>query len=356
MIWIFHLAIITMLLLISKKIKKQKFFFYSSFLYSIFIFGQRWMTGTDYPNYLRYYLTDFQVSEPGYYYLQKILAENNLDFGLLIFIILFITLFNNYRFILQIDKNVEIILFLYLISEIFFAQMSQIRQFIAISFFLNSFFHAYENKMFKSIGNIIIGALFHDSIIFLFPFIFIRPYINRINGLYLLVVSAVLPLIDLSPVLNLEIFSRYSGYLDSVYNVELSFFHYFRFYIIIGLFILYLWNIKTFKKNNIEKMLMNAVILYFLIYGLSFQFALFLRVSNYFKIFEIVFLVYYFDRIAHYSKPIVKTVVVGLCFGIYLGTSITDPYRISDYQFRSLRITNDITWSQYQQEANRFWN
>ena len=125
MIWIFHLTIITMLLLISKKIKKQKFFFYSSFLYSIFIFGQRWMTGTDYPNYLRYYLTDFQVSEPGYYYLQKILAENNLDFGLLIFIILFITLFNNYRFILQIDKNVEIILFLYLISEIFFAQMSK---------------------------------------------------------------------------------------------------------------------------------------------------------------------------------------------------------------------------------------
>ena len=207
MIWIFHVVIITMLLLISKKIKRQKFFIYSSFLYSIFIFGQRWMTGTDYPNYLRYYLTDFQVSESGYYYLQKILADNNLDFGLLIFIILFITLFNNYRFILRLNKNVEVILFLYLLSEIFFAQMSQIRQFIAISFFLNSFYYAYENKMFKSIGNIIIGALFHDSIIFLFPFLFIRPYINRINGLYLLIVSAVLPLIDLSPVLNLEIFS-----------------------------------------------------------------------------------------------------------------------------------------------------
>lgn len=356
MIWIFHLGLLTFLLLISKKMNNKRFFYSSSFIYTILIFGQRWMTGTDYPNYLRYYLTDFQVSEPGYYFLQDFLASNNLDFGILIFIILFITMFNNYRFLIKIPKYTDIIIYLYLLSELFFAQMSQIRQFIAISFFINSFFYAYENKIGRSFLNVVFGALFHNSIFFLVPFILIQPKLDRIKSLYLLLVSAVLPLVNLSPLLNLSVFSRYSSYLVSRYNVELSLFHYFRFYIIILIVFVFLWNVDRLKKNKVEKMILNAIIFYFLMYGLSFQFALFLRVSNYFKIFEIVFLVYYFDRIAHYSKPIVKTVVVGLYFGIYLGTSITDPYRISDYQFRSLRITNDITWNQYQQEANRFWN
>src|SRR5699024_5082993 len=106
----------------------------SSFIYALFIFGQRWMTGTDFPNYLRYYLTGFQVREPIYKFIQNFLAEHNLYFGLLIFIVFAITLFNNYRFMVRIDRNVVLIIYIYLLSEIFFAQLSQVRQFIAISF------------------------------------------------------------------------------------------------------------------------------------------------------------------------------------------------------------------------------
>ena len=91
MIWLYHFIIVTLLLTISKVIKNDKFFIATSFWYALFIFGQRWMTGTDFPHYLRYTLVDFQVRDPIYRFLQTFIMEQGLYFGLLIFFIFALT-------------------------------------------------------------------------------------------------------------------------------------------------------------------------------------------------------------------------------------------------------------------------
>jgi len=354
MIWIFHFTVISLLLLITVKTKKEDFFVKSSFIYALFIFGQRWMTGTDFPWYLRYTIIDFTVPEPIYDMLQQIIIDFDLYFGLLIFVILFITLFNNYRFILKIDRHVVLIIYIYLISEIFFAQMSQLRQFVAISFFLNSYFYAYQDKYLKSGLNILLGLGFHTSIIFMIPFLFIQFNLNRIKTLYLLVLSSVLPLIDISMILRIPIFSRYSHYLGSVHDTNLSVFHYFKFYILLAVLLVFAWYIKEYKLKPIDQMILNGIVLNMLFYGLSFQLGPMIRVSFYFKIFELIFLVYFHKELYHFSRLILKQLILILFISIYAGVGLTDPYNITRYEFRPLRLREPKTEQQLYHEINTF--
>src|SRR5699024_2819145 len=138
------------------------------------------------PYYLRYVLIDFKVNEPIYDTLQQFITDYNLYFGLLIFTILFITLLNNYRFIIKVDRNVIFILYFYLLSEILFAQMSQLRQFVAVSFFLNRLYYSHLKKYLARIVNIMIRIGMHTSNTFMTPFLFVRIHINRIKILYFL--------------------------------------------------------------------------------------------------------------------------------------------------------------------------
>lgn len=356
MIWLFHISMITILLIVAKLFQKDKFFIYSSFIYAIIIFGQRWMTGTDFPYYLRYYLTDFDGVEPGYYLIQKILTEGNLYFGLLIFIVFTLTLYNNYRFIIKIDKHTELMIFLFLVSEIFFAQMSQIRQFIAVSFFMNSYFYAFHKDYLKSALGVVGGLLFHTSILFLVPFLFIRLKLDKVKTLYLLIFSGVLPLLDLTLILRLPIFSRYSHYIGGQFDVDLSIFHYFRFYILLAVVLYFLWTIDRVGKSRVEQMILNGLVFNFLLYGMSFQFGLFLRVSMYFKVFELVFLAYYYRQTKFISNFIAVSTVSLLFIGIYGGLALTDPYDISDYQFRPLQVFENRSEGQLRAEIDEFVN
>lgn len=354
MIWIFHFIVVTLLLLIAIKIKKEDFFIKTSFLYGLFVFGQRWMTGTDFKNYLRYYLTDFQVPEPLYRGLQNFLASNNLYFGLLIFIVFAITTFNNYRFILRIDRNVMLMLYLYLLSEIYFAQMSQIRQFVAISFFINAYFNVYEKKWGKSLVNVVLGLSFHTSIVFLVPFLFIQFNVTRVKALYVLLLAAVLPLLDITRILELPVFSRYSHYIESRYNVNLSSFHLLKFYALLFIIFIFIWNIKKYSDKSVEQMILNGVLLSLIFYSLSFQFAPMIRINSYLKIFEFVFIGYYIKDVKNYSKIIVKLAAIGFFMIVYLGLIATDPYLTARYKFRHIRIYDERSNTELYEEAKNF--
>jgi len=356
MIWIFHLAVITILLLIYLYRENESFFVKSTFVYALFIFGQRWMTGTDFPWYLKWYLVNHQPNEPLYRILQNFVQSNNLYFGLLIFFVFLITLINNYRFFLKIDRNVVWIIYLYLISEIFFAQLSQLRQFVAISFFLNAYFQSYYGSKVKSLINILLGAAFHTSVLFLIPVLFVKIKLDRFKLLYLLLLSAILPLIDVTIFLRLPLFNRYAHYLGSRFDVGLSGFHYLKFYALLGILFIFAWYIESYGKNKVENMILNGIILNMLLYGLSFQFALMIRVSSYFKVFEFIFLAYYFKELAHFAKPVVKTLVLIFFIGIYTGLAITDPYDVTRYEFRALRIRDERTDTELRYEVDTFYD
>src|SRR5699024_1073529 len=143
-------------------------------------------------------------------------------------------------------------------------------------------------------------AGFHTSIIFLIPLLFIRLNITRIKAIYLLIVAAVLPFLDVTLLLRLPFFSRYAHYIVSRFNVNLIVFHLFKFYILLFIVFIFIWNLKKYRKNPVDQMILNGILFGMLIYALSFQFAPMIRINSFFKIFEFVFLVYYLGEVNYF--------------------------------------------------------
>src|SRR5699024_11002464 len=104
----------------------------------------------------------------------------------------------------------------------------------------------------------------------------------------------------------------------------------------------------------IDQMILNGIIFSMLIYSLSFQFAPMIRINSFFKVFEFIFLVYYLNEIDNFSQIVKKTVVISLFIVTYLGSMITDPYNITPYQFRHLRLREDKTTEQLRNEINNY--
>ncbi|QTJ41591.1 EpsG family protein [Dolosigranulum pigrum] len=356
MIWIAHIFFLSILLIIARYFKNEKIFIYSSFIYILFVYGQRWLSGTDFPNYLLYYLTSFtRRTEFLYFGLQELLATHNIYFGLFIFLILFIIMHNYYSFFKKIDKQVVMMIALFLFSEIFVAQLSQLRQYVAVSFFTLAFYYMFQQKYFKTVIHIILAAGFHMSAIFMSIFLFLKMQISRKVALILVGISLMLPLINIQFIFNLSIFSRYASYLDSVYNVGLSPFHLAKFYGLALVALYYILKIDKFNETTIERMILNGMLLNILLYGMSFQFALLIRVSAYFKVFEIVFLVYYADRLKGTSTRLIQTVVVLFFLGIFGGIILTDPYDIYPYEFEPLRLFEKRPKPVVRREVDRFY-
>src|SRR5699024_5458001 len=160
---------------------------------------------------------------------------------------------------------------------------------------------------------------------------------------YLLIVSAVLPLLDVTLLLELPFFSRYAHYVESRYNVNLSTFHLLKFYVLLTIIFIFMWNLKKYRKTPVDQMILNGILFGMLIYALSFQFAPMIRINAFFKVFEFIFLVYYLGEVNHFSKIIKKTVVISLFLITYLGVIITDSFNITPYQIRHLRLYEDNT-------------
>ncbi|QTJ36430.1 EpsG family protein [Dolosigranulum pigrum] len=356
MIWVAHIFFLSILLILTKYLKKDFIFINGSFIFILFVYGQRWLSGTDFPNYLLYYLTSFtRWAEFLYFGLQETFVAYNIYFGLFIFLILFIIMYNYYSFFKKIDKQVVVMIALFLCSEIFVAQLSQLRQYVAVSFFTVAFYYMFQQKYFKTVIHIILAAGFHMSAIFMSIFLFLKMKISRKMALILVGISLMLPLINIQFIFNLSIFSRYASYLDSIFNVGLSPFHLAKFYGLALIILYYILKIDKFNQTTIERMVLNGMLLNILLYGMSFQFALLIRVSAYFKVFEIAFLVYYADRLKGTSTRFIQTVVVLFFLGIFGGVVWTDPYDIYPYEFEPLRLFEERSNGVIRREVDRFY-
>ena len=109
--------------------------------YLTILFGQRWMVGEDYPGYVLYYDIQFTGFAPTFYLIQNYFSDNGISFILFMSLMLLVILVNFFLFIKFVFPKEYVIFFLiFAISEIFFQQLSQVRQFVAISIFLVSFY------------------------------------------------------------------------------------------------------------------------------------------------------------------------------------------------------------------------
>lgn len=356
MIWGIHFCIVTFLLVFFKLIKKEKYYIKCIFIYSIFTFGQRWMTGEDFPGYLLYYITNFKVNEIGYKFLQDILTKNNIYFGNLIFIVYFLTLYNNFRFIKRCDRNQNLIIYLYCFTESYFAQMSQIRQWLAISFFINSLYYLYcEKGRIKQFINFILGMMFHKSIILMLPFSLFIVNLKKKHYFYLVLLMFMFPFINISIFLRKLTFVSYTHYLDSLYNQSLSWSHFLRYYYSLILTVIFIYCIKLKKINKFHLLILNGQILNLALYGLSFKFAPFMRMSYYFKIFEIVFLFTFLEKLIFFNKKMVKKLIILSTLIFYLFIALKDPYNITRYELRKLKFKENKSDESLREEIKNFY-
>ncbi|MGI2327655.1 EpsG family protein [Planococcus sp. YIM B11945] len=354
MIWLMHFIIVASLFLLSKKVGNKNFYTISIFIYITFIFGQRWMTGEDFPGYLLYYLINFQGTEYGYDLIQEFFVSNKLYFGLLVFLIYLITQINFFNLFRKFEQK-DLLIFLYCLMEIFFMEMSQIRQWLAISFFVNSFYYIYTNKKIKAIIFLLIGASFHSSILFLIPFLIFKPKLKLNIYLFMFSICLILPFINIKLFLGPFEDVFYSNYFDSVYDVKLGFSHSIRYYTILFLTLFYLYRIKIDLKRHLSYQIINGHLLYFILYGLSFYFAPFMRLSYFFKVYEIFFLIYFIPYITVINKTLIKRLVVCITLSLYLVISILDPYNITRYEFRMLQLHENKSKTELFSEIELFY-
>ena len=282
----------------------DKFLFLALLMISLVV-GLRFDVGVDWQGYV----TDFeflayssqsisfqqQPYELGYYLLS--ILSINLGFGypFLFFTVAFISWFNIFQS-LELKILPLFILFLFF-DEHFFWSMNGARQFMAISFFLMAFRLYISEKYVLAISIILLGSLFHKSILLILPFLFI-PYKRLFNQSIFLIIYSISFLIFLNEINFIDsvikmiysVFdsfgSRYLRYLenDKVSIVNQATFGigaYFKF--IINFFIL----LMSSELLKIKPKLKPYLVLFFLgivIFNLFYQYQLFMRFNAYFLI------------------------------------------------------------------------
>lgn len=329
MFWLVYFIVFSVFLYLSKRFTNAHILL---LLIMLFFLGQRWMTGEDFPGYLLYYLIDFQGVDFSFFALQKIFKGLGLSFSMFVFFLYAITLFTTYKFINKF-KYASVIFVVFSITELAFIQLSQLKQSLAIPFLLFSFYFFYIKKVKFAWLFYLIAASTHVAAIVLLPLLLITyPLKRRLIKIFLLIICF-LPFINITQLIPVSFFFKFGHYLDGEYNQALSLFHYLKLYgVMLIFYILCVSNSESsISKNNFA---ITGMLIYLTLYALSFQFAPFMRLSYFFRIFEVIALVSLaFDSSYRRSFGYYVLPFYSLSF---LVIALLDPYNVSRYEFQLL--------------------
>lgn len=340
---IYYLIFLTILYLISKISSKNFSYIYA--LFSIFIFGQRWGSGTDFHGYLGYYLSNYQ-REYLYTYLQELVIKYDLYFGLLIFITYSITIILFIYFINKITKNSNDIVYIFFLSEIHFALTSQIRNWVAVSIYLCAYYlYKLRTKKVLSMCLLLLGYGFHKSIFYVIPLILFKIKLTNKLKISVLFISGILSVIDFKVILKFFINFHYINYLNSEYNQSLSWINKIKFLILLFLYIVYFVLEKRKKeKNEEDKFIEEGAYIYLITYAISLNMGMFLRISHYFKVFELLYLF----NIVDYTRVKRLKIIPSIYIFVYLmGSLMFNAYGYKRYEFKKIRIYRDTPKEKY---------
>jgi len=204
-----------------------KGFYALTILVLVFFGGLRNRTvGTDSNNYAEIYKTFAGVGffqeanstlEIGFQYLMKfthLISDSYTAMFLFIsflFVIVFIILIKKFSY------NNSISLFVFITLGKYMIYFNAARQSLAVAFFTISIYYIYRKKIFPFLVLVMIGSLFHKSILILLPFYYLLNIkYNLRNFIWILIVSSVVFVVGGKLMLDLQSTSleKYSGYID----------------------------------------------------------------------------------------------------------------------------------------------
>lgn len=341
-----YFFIITLIFLISKYSKKDLTLLY--IVVSSYVFGQRWGSGTDFPGYYNYYLTNFK-REYLYTYLQEFIIKKDLNFGIIIFITYLITIILFVNFFKKITKNYNEITYLFLLSEIHFAMQSQIRNWLAIGFFINGYYYLkIENRKKLSFLLILLGLGFHKSIIFILAILLVKISFQNFLKIrkMLLAIILILVFVDIKIILKLFPNFHYYGYIMSKFGESLSIVSKLKFISLYFIYILYItYEKKDIEKTREDKFIEMGAYIYLILSSISLNMGMFIRISYYFKVFELL----YIFNILQYTKLRKLKIIPTTYFVLYLlGCLFTGSFGYKKYQFKPLKLYKDIKLGEYE--------
>lgn len=166
--------------------------------------------------------------EIGYYLLNKIVAYFTNDYVWVLFWASILTFTVTFTAIYRFSNMLTLSLIMIFLSGFYFDATNIVRQEIATAFFLYSYIYIKNQKLIKFLICIMIGAFFHQSILFLIPLYFLnRVKIN--NKVWILITFAIYIFRNQinywinNFVINGEMYHKYANYLNISISPELSY-------------------------------------------------------------------------------------------------------------------------------------
>jgi hypothetical protein len=335
------------------KIQLQQFL---ALLLLAFIIGFRYEVGVDWFGYKTYFesiknnpsLTiNDQMMEPGFYYINKVIANWGLSYEWMFFAIAFLSWLFYFKsvppFILPL------FIFFLFVDEYFFWGMNGVRQFAAMSIWLFSIRFIVNKKILKYIFLILLASIFHRSVLILFPFYFL-PQIKNYKKYLMISIFFISILFGTSKTFislieeftlwlgqYFDFIGTYSNYISSDYftiNTEIEGGLGYIFKIIVNLSIFILGGSVVKKKPELSI----YFILFFIgaiIFNLSYNVQILGRFNNYFLIFRpvvISFIIWYYWKIPNYRLIIITFCSLYLILflrAIYSSSNMCSPYQFS---------------------------
>jgi hypothetical protein len=321
------------------------------FLFLTIILGIQHEVGTDYHSYINKFKSSVYLSydevhlEFALYYIFKFLNVLGFSYRALFIVTAFIEFIFIYLFLKRENLTNNWLFFLgfFSLSNIYFQSFNLIPQMIAVSIFLFSIRFIEERKFILYSLTILLGFLFHKSIILLLPIYFIYnirlsliPRLIYFISLFIVAVNDFVIKIIFWILSKVKIFN-YNAYLNHKANT----FQNVEFGLGVGIAILIIVIsvlIVNQKKLSPKRCFyVNLSYLYFFIHYATINYMTFHRMSLYFSIFYIFLIYEVFISLKKYSKEVAGIYIFGIIG--YLGINLLKSLLLNPY---AERIYNSV--------------
>jgi transmembrane protein EpsG len=258
----------------------------------------RYNVGTDYVNYYHLFLYKdgmFEYKEWGYTNLVNLLSGLGFNPQIMFFLFSLVTIllfYKSFKYFFKENDSLFMLATLLFIPLFYFYTLNGIRQSLAVAIFFYSIRFIIDKSYFKYFLLIVIAMLFHKSAIVLIPLYFfstIKLTKYKLIVIYLVIVFLLLfnPLIYIVDIYVQNKLPLYFYFNDEFFSQGVSGFG--KVIAIINVFLVLLLSFFLNKKNPLENIVFNLIIIFVVIKLFALDIQIIDRLSLYFKPIMILF-------------------------------------------------------------------
>lgn len=284
------------------------------------------IVGIDSPAYYRFYETELSSVEVGYSLLNNFFSSIHAPYNLFLIFINSISLYFIYKFIKQNSNFFIFSLFIYYSDLFFYLNFSAVRQSIAISIVISSYYFIYKGYKAKPIALILIASLFHVTALMGLLAFFIPKTKLTIKQFFKLAIPIIIGFSILSYIVpNVDYLNSKFNYYTSIQDSKDNMLSNYIIGIIkrsIPIIILPIVG-KNFLKSNLNVFLFNIYLIGYIIYIATYLISpdFGVRFGSYFTVVECILLANYLFQAKIKSNRIIL-------FLLFISLAI---YKISSY-------------------------